>query len=84
VADKINTQRFTPEEAIEYFSVRFVSFRFVLIPFPIPHSPLRFEYSYALALVPSPFFLTQYSLDVMSDNKADCRSTTRGTCVISN
>jgi hypothetical protein len=44
-----------------------------LIPFPIPRSPLRFEYSYALALVPSPFFLTQYSLDVMSD-KSNSRS----------
>jgi hypothetical protein len=37
---------FHPEDAIEYFSVR-------LIPSPFPTA---FEYSYALALVPSPFF----------------------------
>jgi hypothetical protein len=37
------------------------------------HFPTAFKYSYALALVPSPFFLTQYSLDVMSD-KSNSRS----------
>jgi hypothetical protein len=48
----------------------FSSFRFD----SIPHSPTAFEFSYALALVPSPFFsLTQYSLDVMSD-KSNSRS----------
>jgi hypothetical protein len=56
---------FHPEDAIEYFSVRFV-----LIPFSIPH--LRSSV-HMLALVPSPFFLTQYSLDVMSD-KSNSRS----------
>jgi hypothetical protein len=61
LADKINAQHFT------------LSVRFVLIPFPIPHSPLRSNIHMRWLLFLLRFFLTQYSLDVMSD-KSNSRS----------